>query len=224
MKGGTMWTVAIAAAFVLAALFLVPGASAVRSTTTAITSPASGSVFDLGTAFTVTGQIGCMGGGTCRNVNSTVSFSPSAGLYLPNSDPKHSLGGIMSGYLKQTSWSVNSNSVGNYAIQVSTTSSNSAGSSNSISVRIKNPASCSDSDGGFVPTVQGTASGYDGNGSQYSNTDNCVDSATLTEWYCMGVGGKTPSSSNYACSNLNTGGNGTNSTSYVCVSGACVPQ
>jgi len=210
MKGGTMWIVVIAAAFVLAALFLVPGAAAVRSTTTAITSPASGSVFDLGTAFTVSANIGCTGGGKCNSVQSTISFNPSSGLYLPNNDPTHTLGSINSGSSKLTSWSVSSKAVGNYTISVSTTSSNAAGSSNSISVRIKNPASCSDSDGGLVYTVQGTVSGYDSNGNPYSNTDACANAQNLTEWACSGT---LPYSVGYNCLNGNT---------TQCINGACV--
>ncbi|NIO22762.1 MAG: hypothetical protein GTN38_01905 [Candidatus Aenigmarchaeota archaeon] len=49
------------------------------------------------------------------------------------------------------------------------------------------PDSCSDTDGGFVVTVQGTASGYL-NGIPYSNTDFCDFNITTTliEFYCVG--------------------------------------
>ncbi|NIO19311.1 MAG: hypothetical protein GTN76_00830 [Candidatus Aenigmarchaeota archaeon] len=44
--------------------------------------------------------------------------------------------------------------------------------------------SCSDTDGGYVLTVQGTVSGYD-SGYPYSYTDYC-NSTYLTEYYCIG--------------------------------------
>lgn len=42
---------------------------------------------------------------------------------------------------------------------------------------------CTDTDRGFVPAIQGTVSGYQG-GSPYSYTDACLSSANLTEWSC----------------------------------------
>ncbi|UCC91878.1 MAG: hypothetical protein JSV39_01235 [Candidatus Aenigmatarchaeota archaeon] len=49
------------------------------------------------------------------------------------------------------------------------------------------PDSCSDTDGGYVVTVQGTASGYSG-GYPYNLTDECLINATwmLLEYYCVG--------------------------------------
>jgi hypothetical protein len=48
------------------------------------------------------------------------------------------------------------------------------------------PDSCSDSDGGNFPSTFGTASGYL-NESYYSDSDYCVDSDTVKEYYCSGV-------------------------------------
>jgi hypothetical protein len=68
---------------------------------------------------------------------------------------------------------------------------------------------CSDTDGGWVPKVQGTVSGYY-SGQPYSYTDYCIDSAMLNEYYCSG-GLKYSSSFNCA-------GN----TTISCSNGACV--
>ncbi len=46
--------------------------------------------------------------------------------------------------------------------------------------------SCSDTDGGINYTTQGTVSGYNGT-IAYSYTDYCVNSSTLSEYYCNGV-------------------------------------
>ena len=45
--------------------------------------------------------------------------------------------------------------------------------------------SCSDTDGGFKPAVQGTVSGLL-NGTSYSFTDTCTSNNTLREYYCSG--------------------------------------
>lgn len=45
--------------------------------------------------------------------------------------------------------------------------------------------SCSDTDGGNTPTVFGTVSGYLG-GVAYTNSDYCVDSGNVNEYYCSG--------------------------------------
>jgi hypothetical protein len=47
------------------------------------------------------------------------------------------------------------------------------------------PDSCSDTDGGNVITVFGTASGYF-NGNPYSDDDYCVDASNIMEYYCSG--------------------------------------
>ena len=86
---------------------------------------------------------------------------------------------------------------------------NGAETSDTCSTDCGQPDSCSDTDGGIFANTQGTTSGYFG-GSQYSNTDNCVDSTTLTENYCSG---NTPLQ--YT---LNCFGNGTTQ----CSSGACI--
>ena len=73
--------------------------------------------------------------------------------------------------------------------------------------------SCTDTDGGQVSGTQGTVSGDD-ESVPYSLTDFCVDTTTLTEYYC---GTKVQ---DYAPLNININcaGNQTNS----CVNGACV--
>jgi hypothetical protein len=48
------------------------------------------------------------------------------------------------------------------------------------------PDSCSDSDGGNSPFVQGVTYGYL-NQSYYNSTDYCVDSGTVKEYYCIGA-------------------------------------
>ncbi len=80
-----------------------------------------------------------------------------------------------------------------------------------------NPApadSCADTDGGSIPTVNGTTYGYLG-GSFYSYTDACSSSTVVLENYCGGSGGNYRSQSAYSC-----GGNSTNAT--TCIIGACV--
>jgi hypothetical protein len=69
--------------------------------------------------------------------------------------------------------------------------------------------SCSDTDGGFVMTVQGTTSGYFSN-QPYSNTDVCQTNTTLTEFYCSG---SYSHNSTVSCM--------TNTTT-LCSNGACV--
>jgi len=69
------------------------------------------------------------------------------------------------------------------------------------------PDSCDDTDGGYVPGVQGTASGYL-NEIWYSDTDYCLDSSTLVEYYCVG---------DYEYNSIGPCMNST-----TCVNGACV--
>ncbi|MBI3623700.1 hypothetical protein HY212_06510 [Candidatus Pacearchaeota archaeon] len=71
------------------------------------------------------------------------------------------------------------------------------------------PDSCADSDGGYVITVQGTASGYKNN-VYYTRTDYCYTSTYLNEYYCSGTSVYNSSTS---CS-----GNGTTS----CSAGRCI--
>ena len=73
---------------------------------------------------------------------------------------------------------------------------------------------CADSDGGFVITLQGVVNGSNA-GSPYFNVDSCVDSVTLKEWSCGGVG-NVPVEVNVNCLT-----NGTGSTTS-CVNGACI--
>lgn len=70
--------------------------------------------------------------------------------------------------------------------------------------------SCTDTDGRFNPNVQGTASGIK-NGQPFRNTDFCLSSITLLEFYCAGT---TPANSTYNCA-----GN----VATQCINGACVP-
>ncbi len=72
-----------------------------------------------------------------------------------------------------------------------------------------NPNSCSDSDGGYVVAIQGTVSGYLNN-VPYSNTEYCVNSTAVFEYYCSGA---------LATGNGNTCG--TNATT-TCSNGACI--
>ncbi len=72
-----------------------------------------------------------------------------------------------------------------------------------------NQNSCSDSDGGHVIYVQGTVSGYLNN-NPYSNTDYCVNSTALFEYYCSGT---LAVGNSYNC--------GTNAT-ITCSNGACI--
>jgi hypothetical protein len=48
------------------------------------------------------------------------------------------------------------------------------------------PDSCSDIDGGYVPEIQGTIIGNSG-GEPYNNTDYCMNSTSLMEYYCSGT-------------------------------------
>lgn len=70
------------------------------------------------------------------------------------------------------------------------------------------PNSCNDTDGGFNPFVQGTASGYLYQNS-YNYTDYCGNTTVLIEYYCSG---SYPGSYGFNCvQNMTT-----------CVNGACV--
>jgi hypothetical protein len=57
------------------------------------------------------------------------------------------------------------------------------------------PNSCSDTDGGLVPNLKGTVSGYKNN-STYSYVDSCINNVTLTEYYCSGT---SPLNTTYNC-------------------------
>lgn len=69
--------------------------------------------------------------------------------------------------------------------------------------------SCSDTDGGFVVSVQGTVSGYQ-NGQPFSYSDVCLDLIHLKEWSCSGTA---PYAFEYGCAVQNYTG---------CSNGACV--
>lgn len=71
------------------------------------------------------------------------------------------------------------------------------------------PNSCSDTDGGIKPLINGTVTGYLDN-TFYSNTDACIDGTNLREYYCSGT---------YA---FNTNLNCLTNTTTVCSNGACV--
>lgn len=78
----------------------------------------------------------------------------------------------------------------------------------------KKKDSCSDSDSGNNYFVQGTVSGYQDH-KPYSYTDYCVDSNVLKEYWCSGI---SPQSYNEDCSQIPS-----NTTTYICQNGACVP-
>jgi hypothetical protein len=84
---------------------------------------------------------------------------------------------------------------------------------------------CSDTDGGNVITVYGTTSGYIG-GSPYSHNDYCVDTSSITEYYCSGTSEQSSSQScgtdGYTGSDFCQGEDVyQNYTDYSCASGAC---
>ncbi len=76
-----------------------------------------------------------------------------------------------------------------------------------------NPDSCTDSDGGWVITVQGTASGYKNN-VPYSKTDFCLTNTTISEYYCV----SSTSVGNLSSNCPNPG----NVTSALCSNGRCM--
>jgi hypothetical protein len=85
--------------------------------------------------------------------------------------------------------------------------------------------SCSDTDGGINLPVQGTVSGYY-NKVPYSNTDSCVDSGNVLEYYCTGDYAYNSQNScgtdGYQGSNYCLSGNiYRNYTDYSCATGAC---
>ncbi len=95
-----------------------------------------------------------------------------------------------------------------------------------ITVQSLPPAnSCSDSDGGNVIGVFGTASGYY-NGLQYSSNDYCISSGTIKEYYCSGNLESSQQQScgtdGYAGSNYCLSGNVYRDyKDYYCSDGAC---
>jgi len=76
-------------------------------------------------------------------------------------------------------------------------------------------SNCQDSDGGFVVGSQGIISGSSG-GVPYSNTDFCLDTVKLREFWCSGGTGGIPTSTDYNCPVNNATGTG------GCLNGACV--
>jgi len=70
------------------------------------------------------------------------------------------------------------------------------------------PDSCTDTDGGWEPSVKGTVSGYL-NEEPYNYTDYCFDDQNLNEYYCSG---ERPYSGLSHCGNVTT----------ACSNGVCV--
>ena len=68
--------------------------------------------------------------------------------------------------------------------------------------------SCTDTDGGMIPNLKGTVSGYKNN-SPYNYSDICVNNVTLAEYYCSGT------------SALNTTYNCYMNTTTHCYDGTC---
>ncbi|MFH1210090.1 MAG: hypothetical protein V1663_04855 [archaeon] len=73
--------------------------------------------------------------------------------------------------------------------------------------------SCTDTDGGFVPLIRGTVSGYL-NQNPYSYIDSCQNSNLLREYYCSGT---------YQLNSLVTCSYMSNLTNMTCSNGACIP-
>ncbi|MBM3229000.1 hypothetical protein FJZ26_01085 [Candidatus Parvarchaeota archaeon] len=67
---------------------------------------------------------------------------------------------------------------------------------------------CTDTDGGVNYYTKGTTSGIDGNRVPATDTDSCIDSTNLIEWFCSG---SYRTNTNYACPS-----------GYTCSNGACV--
>jgi hypothetical protein len=87
------------------------------------------------------------------------------------------------------------------------------------------PDSCSDTDGGNIISVFGTASGYL-NSTPYSSDDYCVDTSNIMEYYCSGAYNQSQQQScgtdGYVGSNYCMSGDVYgNYTDYSCGSGAC---
>lgn len=83
--------------------------------------------------------------------------------------------------------------------------------------------SCSDTDGGNIPTVFGTVSGYFG-GAAYTNSDYCVDSGSVFEYYCSGAYKQSQQQSCGTDSSVDFCMNSdvyTNTTDNFCSSGRC---
>jgi hypothetical protein len=84
--------------------------------------------------------------------------------------------------------------------------------------------SCSDTDGGYVPAIFGTASGYYNN-NPFSSSDVCTGDNSLTEFYCSGVRAYnyTGTCGYDSCVNIYCDGLDMyqNCTQNFCASGAC---
>jgi len=87
------------------------------------------------------------------------------------------------------------------------------------------PNSCSDSDGGMIPETFGNVTGYLDN-NYFSNSDYCVDSGNIAEYFCNGTSKQNQAQS---CGTDNYVGNDyclsgdvyRNYTDYSCGSGVC---
>ena len=117
------------------------------TTTTKIISPAYGSNFKQGETFTVQASISCSGK-KCTSVKSLLTVNPASGLRLPNNDATHSLGTMLNGETKLTSWLVSGASKGAYTVTVTTTSLSASKSNDLISVNIYVPVCNAHSDCG----------------------------------------------------------------------------
>jgi len=124
-------------------------ATAAKQTTTAtkIINPAYGSNFKEGETFTVLASIGCSGK-KCNAVKSLITFNPTSGLRLPNNDATHSIGTMLEGETKLTSWLVSGASKGAYTVTVTTTSPSLSKSNDLISVNVYVPICNAHSDCG----------------------------------------------------------------------------
>ncbi|HLD18956.1 MAG TPA: hypothetical protein VJB90_03020 [Candidatus Nanoarchaeia archaeon] len=137
---------------VLGALFLFGGfditglAAASASTSTVISSPATGAEIKSGESFTVTAVIGCRNS-KCNTVRSTISF-PAGGLVLKTGSATKTWTSLSPGSSQTVSWLIQANQTGNRQVKVSTTSKNAQASSNLISVIIYVPACSSNADCG----------------------------------------------------------------------------
>jgi len=110
-----------------------------------ITSPIENQEFDVGSIFDMDVDVTC----TKRKcTNTVVTITLSAGLFLLNNDPSHSLGDIREGRLVTTIWSVSADSAGSNTITVDSTNTQNHNQpdsdSVSISVGVAAPTQCDD--------------------------------------------------------------------------------